>query len=210
MINLSQEVIIALIIKSFFCGVGIGCFYDNIRMLKMFFGVEYGKASSSPSKPQSVVRFVVTFVCDIVFWIVVAITSIILIYATSGGVFRGLTYICMSSGFLLYYFSIGQLVLKLNAFITKKIKRLVLSVAKLLIFPIRWLCCGIIHIYRLTIGRIIDKIVSGIKKKLEKRKELCTNSAQDEEKEAFVYVTREERYKREGRINFGYAARNRE
>ena len=207
MIDLSQEVLISLIIKSFLCGVGLGIFYDVIRMFKVFLGVKYTKQVYSSGKLRRVVEYIVTFIFDIIFWIAVGLISIILIYSINGGVFRGMTYFWMLSGFLLYYFTVGTWVLKLTVFLDKKIKKALYSIAKLLILPLRRAFDRIICLYRLTIGKFIGKIKDRIKDKKEKRKNqamLCEKEKQEVlGKEDFVYVDQKTRYKREGRINFG-------
>lgn len=237
MIDLSQTLLAELFIKSFLTGVVLGIFYDVIRTFKMFCGVRYDDSvwgikkfrssekkgegnddggeeavivsKDEPSSVKKAVTFTVTFFCDLFFWLVVGIVSIILIYDISEGVFRGMVYLGMAFGFLLYYFTIGKLVLFLMLKITDLIKMLLYKLIKILLFPLRALMRGIIFIYRLTIGKFIGKIKVRVKLWLKTRREAkkaCRESQADAEsdggKEDFVYVSENCGYRRDGRIRF--------
>ncbi|MBE6685102.1 MAG: hypothetical protein E7592_05585 [Ruminococcaceae bacterium] len=206
MIDLSQQVLLALLIKSFLAGVVLGVFYDLIRAFKMFFGVRYALPIVKRSVAVSVLAYIVTFLTDILFWIVVGITSILLMYGVGGGVFRGLTYLGLAVGALLYYFSIGRLVLKVSETVVTFVKRVVRRVAKILAMPFVWVGRGLIFLFHLTIGKFLGKI-----KDRRAQKKKCAEIEPDEAtafedggKEEFVYVDGKNGYKRDGRISFGY------
>lgn len=206
MIDLSQEVLLSLLIKSFILGVALGVFYDFIRAVKMFFGVRYAHPIVKSSAVVNVFSYAVTFLTDIAFWSVVGVASILLMYAVGGGVFRGLTYVGLAVGALLYYFSIGRLVLRVSERLVGLIKKALRRVALVLAKPFVLLWRGLIYLYHLTFGRIIGKI-----KDKNTRRKKCAEIVPDEElaldgygKEEFVYVDGKNGYKRDGRISFGY------
>jgi len=206
MIDLSQEVLLALLIKSFIAGVALGVLYDFIRAFKMFFGVRYARPIVKRSVAVRVLAYIVTFLTDILFWIVVGVTSILLMYGVGGGVFRGLTYFGLAVGGLLYYFSIGRLVLKVSEAAVIFVKRAVRRSARILAKPLVWVGRGLIFLFHLTIGKFIGKI----KDRRAQRKK-CAEIEPDEAtaldgggKEEFVYVDGKNGYKRDGRISFGY------
>ena len=209
MIDLSQHVLLALLIKSFLAGVALGIFYDFIRAFKMFFGVRYALPIVKRSAAVSVLAYIVTFLTDILFWIVVGVTSILLMYGVGGGVFRGLTYLGLAAGVLLYYFSIGRLVLKVSETVVTFVKRAVRRVARILAMPFVWVGRGLIFLFHLTIGNFLGKI-----KDRRAQKKKCAEIEPDEAialegdgKEEFVYVDGKNGYKRDGRISFGYAGK---
>ena len=209
MIDLSQEILLALLIKSFLAGVALGIFYDFIRAFKMFFGVRYVRPIVKRSVAVGVLAYIVTFLTDILFWVVVGVTSILLMYGVGGGVFRGLTYLGLAAGVLLYYFSIGRLVLKVSETVVTFVKRAVRRVARILAMPFVWVGRGLIFLFHLTIGNFLGKI-----KDRRAQKKKCAEIEPDKAialdgdgKEEFVYVDGKNGYKRDGRISFGYVGK---
>ena len=206
MIDLSQEALLALLIKSFLCGVALGVFYDLIRALKMFFGVRYARPMEKQSAAVCVLAYIVTFLTDILFWIVVGVASILLMYGVGGGVFRGLTYLGLFAGAVLYYFSIGKLVLKVSEGVVCFIKKAMRRAARILAKPFILVGRGLIFLFHLTIGRIIGKIKEE-RAQRKKRAEMDVaevSALDDGGKDEFVYVDGRNGYKRNGRICFGY------
>lgn len=205
MIDLSQEALIALLIKSFLSGVALGVFYDLIRAFKMFFGVSYTRPTTDRSVAVRAVAYAVTFLTDILFWIIVGITSVLLMYSVGGGVFRGLTYVGLIGGILLYYFSIGRLMLRVSEAVVNFIKKVLRRVAKILAVPFVWVGRRAIFLFHLTIGKFIGKIKDRrARKKARAEIDLVEKEAPDSGgKEEFVYVDGKNGYKRDGRISFG-------
>ena len=201
MIDLTQKELAILLLRGFLLGIALGIFYDVIRFVKAFFFVNYTKGGAQPRGFKKAVALTVTFVTDVIFWIMVAVTSILLLYSV-GGIFRGMIYPAMLAGFLLYYLTVGRLVLKLLVRLTKAIKSLLLWVLKLLWRPFFSLHRGIISLYHLTIGKILGTIKSKIKVARERRKApQCEEAvALPPGKEELVYVNGKTGYKREGRI----------
>ena len=211
MIDLPQSVIITLILRALLCGAVLGVFYDVIRALKMLFGVGYFLNSTIPSRlAKGILAHAITFVTDLVFWLTAGLLSIALIYEIGGGVFRGITYIGLTAGFLIYYFTLGRLVLKLSAILVKAIKKAVSKVVRLVLIPIKRILLTVISLYHLTIGKILGKIRLMILQCREKRRkgreELTVLPIEDdraEGKEDFVYVDGRTGFKKCGRISFG-------
>ena len=211
MIDLSQEAIVTLLLRSFFCGVILGVGYDGIRALKMLFGVRYGEDADLPqSRAAKAFAFAVTFITDIIFWLCAGVCSIALMYTVGGGVFRGVTYVALLFGFLIYYLTLGRLVLKISAFLTAIIKRVFSGLVRIALAPIKWLFGAIISLWHLTIGKIIGKIVISLRhtdKKCENAMpsegKAETESENETGEEDFVYVDGKKGYRKEGRISFG-------
>jgi len=209
MIDLSQEILLALLIKSFLAGVALGIFYDFIRAFKMVFGVRYVRPIVKRSVAVDVLAYIVTFLTDILFWIVVGVTSILLMYGVGGGVFRGLTYLGLAVGALLYYFSIGRLVLKVSEAAVNFVKRAVRRAVRILAMPFVWVGRGLIFLFHLTIGKFIGKIKErrAQRKKRDKIEPDEAIALEGDGKEEFVYVDGKNGYKRDGRISFGYVGK---
>lgn len=207
MIDLSQSELAALLLRSILCGVFFGGIYDIIRSVKMLCGVRYGESEEEKTPAgRRVVIYTVTLITDIVFWVCAGCAAILLMYS-SGGFFRGMTFVGMTGGFLIYYFTLGRLVLKLSRRVTSFLKKIIRRAAILAVKPIKKLLDGIISLYHLTIGKIIDKIIEGSKKKREEKQSADEGENEpcvaDLGKEGFVYVDGKTGYRRQGRISFG-------
>lgn len=207
MIDLSQSLIFELLLKAFLLGAALGLFYDVIRFIKMLCGVEYFVSAECRERTtvRKTVIFAVTFLTDLIFWLIFGISSIILLYNICGGVFRASIYPCMLFGFLLYYFSLGRLFLIIGSKTVLLLKRICRWIIRLILIPIRLVGRFFIFIYHLTIGKIVGKIKERINLSREKKKK----SAEDEPTELDVgeeerkYGDEGYRYRKEGRIYFG-------
>ena len=82
-----------------------------------------------------------------------------LIYRMGGGIFRAFTYGSMAIGFILYYFTVGKLTLRLTDIIIGFLKKILKKIAFLLLLPVKKIFLLIFCLYRLTIGKIIGKII---------------------------------------------------
>ena len=207
MITLTQSALIALIIKSFLFGVAFGGVNDIFRAIRLLCAC--GENGERKISVRAVCAFSITFFLDLVFWVSVGVASIVLMYSVGGGIFRGVTYLSMGAGFVLYYISISRLTLVLTHRAIPVMRRMIKKLFGLLCFPIGAAWKGIISLYRLTIGKIIGKIKEEKRlrrengNKTENQEEGQTDpDLQEGGKEAFVYVSENCRYRREGRIRF--------
>ena len=206
MINLSQETLIVLLIGALFCGVALGVFYDVIRTVKLFFGI---RAEDFAKKKTAFVTHFVTFFFDFVFWTTAGMLSITLLYGVGGGIFRGIAYFAMAVGYLVYYFTLGNLVRVLSEKFVVLLKKILSGIFKFLLVPAKKFFGGIIFLYHLTIGRIIGKIKETLYSRREKRRVVETEIADSSEKEELggkeelVYVDGRTGYRKDGRVSFG-------
>lgn len=207
MIDLSEEALISLLLRSLCCGVALGVFYDALRFLKMLFGYDYFTGRSPLGKGKRALIFIVTFFSDLVFWITSGIVSIALMYTVGGGSFRGMTYMWLALGFAIYYFTLGRSALKLGAILSAFVKKTACAVLRLISIPLRFILGKVILIYHLTICNFIGKIKAVIlscrKKQEDKSESTAEQEAPTEGKEEFVHVNEGTGYRRESRFNFG-------
>ena len=208
MIDLPQKLLSELLLRSLIAGALMGVIYDVIRFGKMLLGVEYGVyMERTRFTLKNAVTATVTFCSDVIFWLLFALCAIALTYTVSGGVFRGLVYIGMLSGLCAYYFTLGKLTLKISAKIAAALKKTVRALIKVILVPARAIFCIFVRLYRLTIGKIIDKIKEREKKRRHDR--MMKSDAQsvavlsDREGEEDINARLSE-YRKENRISFGY------
>ena len=196
MVEWSQEQLLSLLLRAFICGVVIGVFYDFLRALRLFF--------SGDSKVWRVTAVLVTFITDVILWVFFGIVSIMLMYRITGGVFRGMTYVGMLGGAAIYYFTISRLTVKITKPIIRTAKKLLRKVLNIIIYPFGMIFRGVISLYRLTIGKIIGKIIRRVKESRNlPRLEKAPNDCKECGKEDLVYVNEKIGYEKAGRISFG-------
>lgn len=206
MIDLSQELIFSLILRSLAIGALLGLAYESVRIFKMLIGIAKG------GRFRKAVSTVFLFVTDLVFCLFSASTAILLTYNVSGGVFRGCVYLCMALGLLLYRLTVGRILYKIELVLTEFIKKVIKTVLKILFVPVRAIFLLFVKLYGLTIGKIIGKIKCKAEQRRQERKkaleeeEANANKSLCEpmcEKEEDKNVCKREGYKKEGRISFG-------
>lgn len=205
MIDLEQTTLVYLLLCSVALGALLGVLYDLIRFAKMMLGVEYGKTDTKQGRVRRAIVFAVTFVSDVIFWVIFAASSVILTYNVSGGVFRAMVYVSMIAGGAVYYFTIGRLTLKLGIKLSKLIKKVAAKLLRLVIVPFRAIISLIIKLYHLTIGKVIGKIISERNRRRKERQKAISAPAVLPQKiqEENQNNVRKNRYEREGRISFG-------
>ena len=209
MFDVAQSTIVKWFIGAFLDGVSLGVFYDIIRAFKMLCGISYFENGRTKAVFWRVIGHIITFFFDIFFFFVAGVVSLLLIYRMGGGIFRGFTYGGIILGFCLYHFTLGNLTLRLSHIIVNAVKIIVKKVIFLILFPLKKIFSLIFFLYRLTIGKIIGKIIRDIKcravrKEVAPEEEKSPPESEGREEE-YVYVGSKKCYRKSGRISFGYS-----
>lgn len=201
MIDLSQGLIASLLFYSVACGVLLGAIYECARFLRCFL-------SPAAKKAVGVRAFfigLVTFLTDLLYLILFAACGILITFEACGGVFRGIVYIGMAGGILIYRVTLGRITARAVGWLARIAKRVLKRIMKILILPMRAIIFLFVKLYTLTIEKIIGRIkerilvkrlegiFSGEDKALPMPEEIC-----------------EKGYKKEGRVSFGGKKVNRE
>ena len=124
-----------LLISSFFLGIGAGALYDLHRIVRVLFGVRYTKNRPTKlflqplpiikrplgeihcGKVKNTLLSILIFVQDLFLCCVSALGIVILNYTFNDGRFRFYTVIALLLGFLVYYFTLGKVVIFLSEWI---------------------------------------------------------------------------------------------
>ena len=210
MIDLSQEIILSLILRSFFTGAVLGLLYECVRVVKMLFCI------NRSTRGGKILLFIYLFFTDLAFCLLFAFFAILLTYNLSGGVFRGCVYVCMALGLMIYRLTLGRLAGRIERVITNIIRKASRAILRLVVIPIRAIFSLVCRLYSLTIGRIIGKIICSVRKKRKERPRasaegneglLLPPSSIEGEKEEENNAKRARGYKKEDRISFGAGVR---
>ena len=211
MIDLSQEIILSLILRSFFTGAVLGLLYECVRVVKMLFCI------NGSTRGGKILLFIYLFFTDLAFCLLFAFFAILLTYNLSGGVFRGCVYVCMALGLMIYRLTLGRLAERIERVITNIIRKASRAILRLVAIPIRAIFSLVCRLYSLTIGRIIGKIIySARERRIAKRGapqervegQLPPPSSREEIKEEENNAKRARGYKKEDRISFGAGKRS--
>ena len=131
-----------LLFYSFVFGISVGVFYDANRIIRVLFGERYsGRASGRVARlklpilkraicqrpKRRALGAIVVFIGDFLCVLIAALGIIILNYAYNSGIFRMFTLFGTVGGFLLYYHTVGRLVLFISEPLAMFIKYLVFS-----------------------------------------------------------------------------------
>ena len=100
-------------------GVIIGLIFDFFRILRKSF-----KTSN-----------LITYIQDIIFWIITGISVIFFMYSFSDGTIRFYMFLGLMFGFIIYILTISHYIIKIFIFIMKVFKTIVNSIIKLISYP---------------------------------------------------------------------------
>lgn len=112
-------------------GAFIGLLFDFFRILRKSFKT----------------KNFITYIEDIIFWIITALSIIFSMYNFSGGSLRFFMFLGLGFGILLYILTLSRFIIKTSVFIISIIKKVLKIILKIIITPIK------------AIYNILDKII---------------------------------------------------
>lgn len=148
-----------LLFYSFLFGIGMGFFYDVCRIVRAFFGVRYSVGSfeklyslkipfidkkieqKSKRRFRKIAQCIVVFVGDMLSLLIASVGIIVLNYAYNSGRFRFFTVLGVIIGFLMYYFTLGRLVMLVSEPVVILVKYVFLSFLVVIGYPIKLFFC---------------------------------------------------------------------
>lgn len=108
-----------LFLQAIFFGIGLGIFYDVFRILRI------------AVKDNSIIIFFE----DLLFFISASIFTFLFIFSVNSGQLRWFIFLGLILGFVVYYFTLGKLVLKISQVIIKAVKTIFKFLFSLFIKP---------------------------------------------------------------------------
>ena len=195
--EISPILLAELLFFSFLFGILLGAVNDVNRIIRVFWGQKYSKrdfaslysffkvdreALLRPNEDikSSTLKNVLIFLQDILFMIISAFGIVMLNYEFNDGKFRLFGPFAVLCGFLLYFFTVGKLIMAVSEPIAIIFRILIGKFLKIIITPIR--------IASHLISKITGKILNLIKKELEKRENMRYNKIRSREVLAFANI----------------------
>ena len=171
--EISPSALWRLLLASLLFGIGMGVLYDCIRIQRVLLGISrYTKAESAPvfcpaflrmrkkrtGKWKKLAKFVCLVLQDILFCLSVGILVSILLFYRNDGVFRGFVLVGATVGFVVYYFTVGRLIISISEYIVFALRTAFLYFVYYVSYPF------------ITLGRLlVTKISTAVKRVREKR-----------------------------------------
>jgi uncharacterized membrane protein YedE/YeeE len=150
--EISQSALARLYWYALLLGVGLGAFYDALRITRVFLGVHYSRGTARKleqidlpllgtrkRRRESRCLGVVTFFEDLLFCILAGVALILLFYVQNNGKVRFPVFFCAAAGFLLYRATLGRLVMPFLEAIAFGIEVAVRYFWLCVSWPIRWI-----------------------------------------------------------------------
>lgn len=162
-----------MLLYSVLLGFFLGASYDIIRLSRIAVGMKYGATnagkydysqyaligrffySKAKKKERKKGLFISLFVFfgDVLFCLFCSVSVAIFIYYFNSGEFRAFVLVGAFVGFLIYYFTLGKIVIYLSEKIIFTIKLLLLYVAFFILYPIYYLFSKIKRIFWIIIQK---------------------------------------------------------
>jgi hypothetical protein len=157
-IRIDPDRLMAMLLWGLVCGAALGVLWDVFRLTRVMLGVTYPlKHVPVPDKERNLpllgrplpsrtgkdpvwkrwMRPIVIFCEDVLFGVTCGTVMSLLIYVTNDGIFRVMAPVGMLVGFLVYYVTVGRLVLSLSQWIVYIIRVLLCYATALLLLPPR-------------------------------------------------------------------------
>ncbi len=164
--EISPYKLMLLLIYSFLFGISVGVFNDINKLVRVFFGARYEKASRktlSPKKSRAgrILYATLIFLQDILLFIYMGVGVVVLNYYLNRGSFRVYTVFGLVFGFALYYFTLGRAVIYLGQTLILFLKGVISKVLGILITPFLKLIEGVIWLFK----KLCEKITYPIAKR---------------------------------------------
>ena len=182
-----------ILLYSFLLGIFLGIVYDWFRIRRRLFSINSAKKSDADKgtkKHICLIEDVVIFFEDVLYGIICSIVVCIFLFYINHGRFRAITLIGAGVGFLIYYKTVGRLVLFCSEKIVRFIRFLFGKIFKLTVIPIIRLLKFLISI---SLGRLFMYCYSAILIKLQLKKantgfRILQTKGKKKDEKSFKYI----------------------
>ncbi len=148
-----------LLLYSLILGVILGVFFDIMRISRVFLSL-HGTGRIARLASQTFLT-AVSFIEDVIFFVVSAITLVLFCFQANGGSTRGFILFGVIGGFFIYLQTVGRLTKLISNTLARLIYRLLSSVWHRILMPIaRTILHLILKLYKHTLGRAVDRVLT--------------------------------------------------
>lgn len=182
-----------ILLYSFLLGIFLGIVYDWFRIRRRLFSIKAAKKSDADKGTKGriyLIEDVIIFFEDVLYGIICSIVMCIFLFYINHGRFRAITLIGAGVGFLIYYKTVGRLVLFCSEKIVGFIRFLFGKIFKLTVVPIIRLLKYLISI---SFGRLFMYCYSAVLIKLQLKKantgfRILQTKGKKKDEKSFKYI----------------------
>ena len=150
--EISPYKLMLLLVYSFLFGVSAGVFNDINKLVRVFFGARYERATRKTLAPQKsrvgrCAYATLIFFQDILLFLYMGVGVVVLNYYLNYGIFRGYTVFGLLLGFLLYYLTLGRAVIYLGQTAILFLRGVMLKALFILLTPLLKIAEGILWVF---------------------------------------------------------------
>lgn len=180
--NVSMHQLFATLLYSVVLGLFFGAVYDAVRIIRVVFGInsystkkrfksfyDKGLINVFVLKKAAIFKTIFVFVTDIVYMTFISVSFVIFLFHFNFGIFRWFFLVFAALGILVYYHSVGKLVIAFSEVISETMKLVVNTLIFILFIPIKYLIKLFIFLFSKTLGRISHKLKCAIDIRKKKR-----------------------------------------
>lgn len=197
--EISPLLLSALLFFSLLFGIILGVINDINRIIRVFFGVKYSdkkfnKIRALAEKREKIKKKRISvkllnlliFIQDFLLMMSLGCGIVILNYYFNDGRFRLFSLICAVVGFLLYYFTIGKIMMLISEPITLILKLVFSTICYYISYPFAAFIRYVL--------KIINKLIRSIKNRIAKKENMSYNI----KKTTYMYE----------KVNFGFLSKD--
>ena len=144
-----QEKLALILLYSVLLGLFFGIVYGFFKFRRLCFPLKCLRVKKTTRKIE--IEDIFVFFEDVLFAFICAVTVCIFIYYMNAGRFRGIVLVGCALGFVVYYNTIGKLVLRLSVFLTRLI---CLVLKKVFIYTVQPIFKLLKVLFNFTLGRL--------------------------------------------------------
>ncbi len=128
--EISMAAIAAMSALSLPLGAVLGAVYDVIRLLRVIVGVDVGNPFKKKRR-LAWLRYIIVIISDLAFFIIASFAMCVFFFLTGDGRMRGLALAFAFCGFMLYYNTVGRLIIGMAESIRRLVFRMLAFILRL-------------------------------------------------------------------------------
>jgi len=181
-VAISTKELLLATVYSLVLGTFFGASYDIIRIFRVLLGVSsYGKRKTfEKAYGSSLINYfshlrirkldgLIMFLTDMIFSLFVTLCFVLFLFSFNHSIFRWFILLFTVLGFLIYYFTVGKIVILFSQEIAAFIFLVLNVILHLIIVPVKKICSFLKLIFNATFSKLYAYVKNAIDRKKKKR-----------------------------------------
>lgn len=157
-IGMSEQ--LTLLLYSLLLGIFIGVLFDAVRFVRLILYSE-DLPGNERGRVRNTVGIIINAVCDILFFILAAVSVVLFCFQTNYGQYRSFMLIATGAGALFYRVTVGRLTYFFSLALVRFLKRITGAFVTLTAVPLfKAFIKAASYIYKATLGRLLQTVAA--------------------------------------------------